>query len=76
MDIFIYIYICKQVINILNILWDDEGQVCLRKFTTIRAILAATFNIEIQPEFELIEYDKKKEAHRSHDVVILEVCIM
>mmetsp|Transcript_28811 Transcript_28811/g.27602 ORF Transcript_28811/g.27602 Transcript_28811/m.27602 type:complete len:975 (-) Transcript_28811:99-3023(-) len=61
-----------KVINILNLLWDDEGQECLRKFTAIRSILAARFNIGIQPEFELIGYDKKKEPEQSHDVIIFE----
>lgn len=65
-----------QVINILNSQWDEEGQECLRKFTAIRTILAKAFNIEIQTEFELTVFDRKKEPLRSHDVVILEVRII
>lgn len=65
-----------QVINILNLIWDDEGKVCLKKFAAIRDVLAAAHSIEIKPEFELAEYDKKKEACLSQDVVIFEVKIM
>lgn len=63
------------MINVLNSQWDEEGQECLRKFTAIRGILAKAFNIEIQTEFELTEFDRKKEPLCSHDVVILEVSI-